>query len=101
MNVALSNSAHLDSSLEEACLPDLLLDLADIYGNAFPRPRGRVIQFTLVDERTTYSKALAKIQGVLQSNGVEPVSLTVNPGPETPALFNRSIVLLVAKDDLM
>ena len=90
-----------DSSLDEARLPDLLLDLADIYGNAFPRPKGNVLQFTLVDDNTTYETALEKITGILNNNGLTPLGLTVTPGPEQKKPFNRSIIILMAKGDLM
>jgi hypothetical protein len=87
-------------SLDEARLPDILLDLADIYGNAFPRPRGNIIQFTLVDENTTYEKAAAKIQEVLDRQGVNP-TVTITPGPEVIKPWNRSIILLFQKNTLM
>ena len=88
-------------SLDEARLPDLLLDLADLYGNAFPRPKGSLIQFTVIDENTTYEKAAEKIKGVLNSNGLVPTSLTISPGPEQRKPFNRSVVIQLGKADLM
>ena len=87
-------------TLDEARLPDILLDLADIYGNAYPRPRGAIIQFTLVDENTTYEAAAAKIKDVLDRQGVRP-TVTITPGPEVKKPWNRTLILLFAKSSLM
>jgi hypothetical protein len=85
----------------EARLPDVLLDLADVYGAAFPRPRGLVIQFTLIDARTTAEKAMAKVQKILDRHGILPSKLIVKPGPEVREPFNRTVTLEIQKDLLM
>lgn len=84
----------------EARLPDLLLDLADQYGNAFPKPQGMVIVFTLIRENVTYKAAKAEIEALLTLHGVIG-TITIIPGPEVAGKVNRTIKLSVAKDLLM
>ena len=84
----------------EARLPDLLLDLADQYGNAFPKPQGMVIVFTLIRENVTYKAAKAEIEALLTLHGVIG-TVTITPGPEVAGKVNRTIKLSVAKDLLM
>jgi hypothetical protein len=88
-------------TLEEARLPDLLIDLHDQYGAAFPKPAGLVIKFNVIDDNTTYQKAKAEIEALLAVHGIIPSSLTITPGPEDKTKTNRSIKLEIAKDLLM
>lgn len=88
-------------TLVEARLPDLLIDLHDQYGGAFPRPQGLVIGFQLIHENVTYKKAKNEIDALLALHGVVPSSLTITPGPEMPAKINRTIKFTVARDLLM
>ena len=85
----------------EARLPDLLLDLADQYGNAFPKPQGMVIEFTVIAENTTYKKAKAEIEAILTLHGLIASSIVITPGLEKPAKVNRSVKITIAKDLLM
>lgn len=88
-------------TLDEARLPDLLIDLHDQYGAAFPKPAGLVVNFNVIHENTTYQKAKAEIEALLTLHGIIPSSLTITPGPEVKTKTNRSIKLSVAKDLLM
>ena len=85
----------------EALLPDLLIDLADQYDNAFPRPGHLVVSFTVIHERTTFEKAKAEIEALLTLHGIIPHNLDITPGPEVKAKTNRSIKFSVAKDLVM
>lgn len=87
-------------TLVEARLPDLLLDLHDQYGNAFPKPQGMAITFTLIREKTTYQIAKKEIDALLALHGVVG-TVNITPGPEVPVKVNRTIKLQVAKDLLM
>jgi len=86
---------------EAARLPDLLIDLHDQYGAAFPRPSGMAINFAVVHENVTYKKAKAEIEALLTLHGVIPSDLSITPGPEKPEKWNRSIKFSVSKDLLM
>ena len=88
-------------NLFEAILTDLLLDLTDQYGSAFPRPSGLVLNFQVIAPNTTYQKAKKDIEALLTLYGVIPSNLTVMPGPEISKPFNRSIRFAVAKDLLL
>ena len=88
-------------TLNEARLPDLLIDLHGQYGAAFPKPEGMVIRFNVIHENTTYKKAKAEIEALLTLHGVIPSELSITPGPEDPRKVNRSIKIAVAKDLLM
>ena len=88
-------------TIAEARLPDLLIDLHDQYGGAFPRPDGLVIRFSVIHDNTTYKKAKAEIDALLALNGVVPSELTITPGPEIPGKVNRNIKIAVAKDLLI
>jgi len=72
-------------------LTDLILDLHDHYGSAFPRPSGAIIQFTVVDEQTTYKKAQKKIVGILSSHGLLPAQMDITP--KEPGPTNYRIVV--------
>lgn len=87
-------------TLVEARLPDLLIDLHDQYGSAFPKPSGMVIHFTLVAENTTYQKAKAELEALLTLHGLFG-NFVITPGPETKTKVNRTIKLTVAKDLLL
>ena len=82
-------------------LPDLLIDLSDQYGHAFPKPSGMSIQFTVIHNNTTYKKAKAEIEALLTLHGIIPSNLSITPGPEVASKINRSIKISVAKDLLM
>jgi hypothetical protein len=82
-------------------LPDLLIDLHDLYGASFPRPIGSWVQFTVVDDNTTYQKAERQISGLLARHGLLPGNVTITPGPEDKRATNRKIVIQVAKNLLM
>lgn len=82
-------------------LPDLLIDLHDQYGGAFPRPSGMVINFSVIHENTTYKKAKAEIEALLTLHGIIPSGLTITPGPEVKEKWNRNIKFSIAKDLLM
>jgi hypothetical protein len=88
-------------NLLEALLTDLLLDLTDQYGNAFPRPAGLVLNFQVIAPNTTYAKAKKDIEALLTLYGLIPSNLTVMPGPEVSKPFNRSIRFGIAKDLLI
>jgi len=87
-------------TLTEA-LPDLLIDLHDQYGGAFPRPQGMAIMFSVIHDDTTYQKAKAEIDALLALHGVIPSEMTITPGPEVKQKWNRNIKFSVAKDLLM
>lgn len=87
-------------TLTEARLPDLLIDLHDQYGMAFPKPQGMVITFTLIPERVTYARAKADIDALLALHGVVGTAV-ITPGPEVVGKVNRTIRLSVAKDLLV
>ena len=87
--------------LTEARLPDLVLDLSDQYGNAFPRPSGMSIRFSVIHENATYQKAKAEIEALLTLHGIIPSSISITPGPEARGKINRRINLSIAKDLLM
>ena len=89
------------AALCEARLPDLVLDLFDVYGSAVTRPSGGVIQITMIDENTTYESALAKIQETLKEHGARPVSVVITPGPENQRPFNRKVAVQFRKSDVM
>jgi len=88
-------------TLTEARLPDLLIDLHDQYGMAFPKPEGLVVNFTVIAENTTYKKAKAEIEALLTLHGLIASTLTITPGLENPAKVNRSIKISIAKDLLV
>lgn len=88
-------------TLTEARLPDLLIDLHDQYGAAFPRPAGMVVKFSVVHENVTYKKAKAEIEALLTLHGLMTSDLTITPGPEKPEKWNRSIKFSISKDLLM
>jgi hypothetical protein len=85
----------------EARLPDLLIDLHDQYGAAFPRPEGLVVRFNVIHDNATYKQAKAEIEALLALHGVVPSELTITPGPEQPGKTNRSVKIAIAKDLLM
>jgi len=87
-------------TLTEA-LPDLLIDLHDQYGNAFPRPQGLALTFQVFHKNTTYPKAKAEIDALLALHGIIPSKLTITPGLEVRGKTDRSIKIEVAKDLLM
>jgi hypothetical protein len=88
-------------TLAEARLPDLLLDLHDQYGAAFPKPAGLAVNFSVFHENVTYQKAKAEIEALLTLHGVIPSSLVITPGPEVRGRASRVIKLAVAKDLLL
>ena len=88
-------------TLAEARLPDLLIDLHDQYGAAYPQPKGLLIYFNVIHKKATYAKAKAEIDALLTLNGIIPSELTITPGPEVPEKINRSIKIGIAKDLLM
>lgn len=88
-------------NLSEALLTDLLLDLTDQYGSAFPRPAGLVLNFQVIAPNTTYIKAKKDIEALLTLYGLTPNNLTVMPGPEVSRPFNRSVRFAIAKDLLI
>lgn len=88
-------------TITEANLPDLLIDLYDQYGPAFPRPAGLVIRFQVIHKKTTYENAKKEIEALLTLHGVIPSNLTITPGPEVKVKINRSIKFEVAKDTVM
>lgn len=87
-------------TLLEARLPDLLIDLTDQYGMAFPKPQGMVIIFTLIREKVTYKTAKAEIEALMTLHGIIG-TVTITPGPEVMGKATRTIKLSVAKDLLM
>ena len=87
-------------NLLEARLPELLIDLHDQYGMAFPKPQGMAITFTLIRKNTTYSKAKSEIDALLALHGVVG-SAVIAPGPDVVGRVNRTIKLSVAKDLLV
>lgn len=88
-------------TIEEARLPDLLIDLHDLYGASFPKPIGGVIQFVVIHENTTYQKAERQIAGLLAKHGLLPGNVTITPGPEDKSVTNRKIVMQFPKGLLM
>lgn len=87
-------------TLLEARLPELLIDLHDQYGSAFPKPQGLAITFTLFCKNVTYSKAKANIDALLALHGVVG-TVVITPGPEVVGRVNRVIKLSIAKDLLV
>ena len=88
-------------NLLEARLPDVMLDLHDVYGNVFPKPQGDVILFTVFDKNTTSEKAAAKVNALLAEHGVSAVQMVITPGPEEKKAKDRKITVALPKDDLM
>jgi hypothetical protein len=88
--------------IAEAKITDWLLDLHDQYGGAAPRPRGLVIRFSVVHENTTYQKAKAEIDALLDLHGLATgTELRITPGPEVKGKTNRRIDMAIARDLLM
>lgn len=83
--------------LEES-LADLVVDLFDQFGPCNPKPAGIYVRFNLVAENTTYVKAKAEIEALLTLHGVHPISLSITPGPEVRAKYNRNIRFALMKD---
>ena len=88
-------------TLNEARLPDVMIDLSGQYGVVQPRPSGLVINFNVVDENTTYAKAKAGLEALLTLHGIFASSLSITPGPEVKTRFNRNIKFGIATDLLM
>ena len=78
-------------------LSNLVIDLHDMYGGAFPRPEGMVIRFNVVHEKDTYQKARAEINALLDLHGLIVSEMTITPGPEVKQKWNRDIKFAVAK----
>lgn len=77
-------------------LPDFLIDLYDVYGvPAHPHPRGAYYLFKVVDNNTTYEKALRRITAFFREHELEWASLSIQPGPEQPKPFNRAVQFAV------
>jgi len=91
----------LPPTVDEARLPDVMLDLSDIYDHVFPKPQGDGIFFTVFDKKTTYEKAVAKVEGILAGHGLVAAKLDVIPGPEMEKPADRKIIIALAKGDLM
>lgn len=87
-------------TLDEARLPDVLIDLHDHFGASFPKPKGLIVQFTVVAESTTYQRANRTIQDILTKHGLNGSKVHITPGPEVP-LANRRIVIEIARDLLL
>lgn len=88
-------------TLTEARLPDLLIDLHDQYGFASPKPRGMVVEFTVIHENTTYDNAVKSIDALLTLHGLAASSMSITPGPQGKKKWNFKVVFTVAKDLLM
>ncbi len=82
----------------EENLSDLIIDLHDQYGSAFPRPAGMVVKFQVVHDNATFQKAKAEIEALLTLHGIIPSSLEITPGPEVKGKFNRNVKFSVATD---
>lgn len=79
-------------------LSDLIIDLHDQYGSAFPRPQGMVVKFQVVHDNTTYKNAKAEIEALLTLHGIIPSDLQITPGPEVKTKFNRNVKFSVSTD---
>lgn len=86
--------------LNEAKLTNLMIALSDHYSSAIPRPQGKIIQFTMVDENTSYQSATKKITQILASEGCGTAQVSVTPGPEIRR-SNRRIVVRIDRDFLL
>ena len=91
----------MSTSICEAKLIDFVLDLHSQYDGADPRPKGSVIQFTIVHENTTYPVALKEIQALFTVYGLRPIQLSVEPGPQVKQKFNRCIKFTISRGSLM
>lgn len=89
------------TALLEAKLIDLVLDLHDQYGGAAPKPEGSKVNFTVVAARTTYQKALADIEALLDIYGLHALDMSIEPGPEVIEKFNRRIKFSIARSTLV
>ena len=89
------------TALLEAKLIDLVLDLHDQYGGAAPKPAGALVHFTVVANRTTYQKALAGIEALLDIYGLQATDMSIVPGPEVVEKYNRQIKFSIARSTLV
>ena len=87
-------------TLLEAKLTNLMLALSDHYSSAIPRPQGEIIQFTMVDEDTSYQAATRKITQILTSEGCRSAQVTITPGPQIRK-SNRRVVVRIDRDFLL
>lgn len=83
--------------LTEDHLGDLVLDLHDYYGLAFPRPRGAVIEFKVVHVKSTMQEAENQIKSILSKHGVRPLDLKITPGRELAGKVTRTLTFAVPK----
>lgn len=88
-------------TLFESKLPDLLIDLHDQYGSAFPKPQGQMMVFEVIHESATWSRAKAEIEALLALHGISATRLEVKPGPEVKGKFNRRIHVEIPNRMLM
>jgi hypothetical protein len=77
--------------LQEANLADFIIDLHDQYGTAWPRPQGQLVHFKVIHNNTTYLKAKAEIEALLELHGLSARKLSVVPGPEVKGKVNRTV----------
>jgi len=87
--------------LLEAKLPDLLLDLADQYGNAFPRPGHAAVEFTVIHENVSFSHAKENIEALLTLHGVRASQIDITPGVEQRGKTNRRIRIVIPRDQVL
>ena len=79
-------------------LADLILDLHEQYGSAFPKPSGMVVKFQVIHENTTYQEAKSALKALLTMHGLTPLDLVITPGPEVKKKWNRSLKFSVPTD---
>jgi hypothetical protein len=88
-------------NLMEAKLPDVLIDLHDLYTAVKVRPVGPEITFHFVAENTTYSQTHKEVVDFLNRHQIAANEIMIQPGAEQKRKWNRAVTLRIAKSALI